>query len=130
MSPAGQPPKVANILPDESSPRRTPQSLPLRERVWLAQRIALARWLGIKWTDIALLEGMSERTLRYHLARWKAELERETEPTSELMRACEERAEHYTIAFAPRSTGHRARDGRQSGRAARRSQAPSGTGDS
>ena len=84
------------------------------------------------WADIALLEGMSERTLRYHLARWKAELERETQPTSELLRACEERAEHYMIAFAPRSVAHpdRARGGRRSGRAARRSQAARGTGDS
>ena len=89
MSPAAQPPKVARILPEKSPPRRTPQSLPLRERVWLAQRIALARWLGIKWAEVALLEGMSERTLRYHLARWKKGLEREREPVSDLLRACE-----------------------------------------
>ena len=67
------------ILPDTRPSRRTPQSLPLRERVWLAQRIALARFLGIKWADIARLEGMSERTLRYHLARWRKELEQEQE---------------------------------------------------
>ncbi len=89
MSPAEQSPKVASILPEESPPRRTPQSLPLRERVWLAQRIALARFLGIPWTDIALLEGMSERTLRYHLARWKEGLERERVPVSALLAACE-----------------------------------------
>jgi hypothetical protein len=60
----------------------------LRERVWLAQRIALARFLGIKWADIARLEGMSERTLRYHVARWRKELEQEQEPVSDLLRAC------------------------------------------
>ena len=58
----------------------------MRERVWLAQRIALARFLGIKWADIARLEGMSERTLRYHVARWRKELEQE--PVSDLLRAC------------------------------------------
>jgi len=75
-------------LPDTRPTRRTPQSLPLRERVWLAQRIALARFLGIKWADIARLEGMSERTLRYHAARWRTELEQEQEPVSDLLRAC------------------------------------------
>ncbi|MGB0092549.1 MAG: hypothetical protein WBP81_08445 [Solirubrobacteraceae bacterium] len=64
--------------------------MPLRERVWLAQRIALARFHGIKWADVALLEGMSERTLRYHLARWKKELEQERAPTSALLAACQE----------------------------------------
>jgi hypothetical protein len=78
------------ILPETPPPRRTPQSLPLRERMWLAQRIALARFLGIKWADIALLEGMSERTLRYHLARWREGLEQERTPTSVLLVACEQ----------------------------------------
>ena len=76
-------------MPETLPPRRTPQSLPLRERVWLAQRIALARFLGMKWADVALLEGMSERTLRYHLARWKEGLERERVPVSALLAACE-----------------------------------------
>ena len=88
MSPAARPRKVASILPEESPPRRTPQSLPLRERVWLAQRIAIARWLGLKRAQIAALEGMSERTLRYHFARWKEGLERERVPTSALLVAC------------------------------------------
>jgi hypothetical protein len=76
------------MLPDTRPFRRTPQSLPLRERVWLAQRIAPARFLGIRWAEIARLEGMSERTLRYHLARWRTELEQEQEPVSDLLRAC------------------------------------------
>ena len=58
--------------------------------MWLAQRIALARFLGIKWADIALLEGMSERTLRYHLARWRDGLKQERTPTSVLLVACEQ----------------------------------------
>jgi hypothetical protein len=85
--------ELATILPEMLPPRRTPQSLPLRERVWLAQRIALARVLGIKWADVAFLEGMSERTLRYHLARWQKELEQERAPTSVLLAACEARIE-------------------------------------
>jgi hypothetical protein len=85
--------ELATILPEKLPPRCTPQSLPLRERVWLAQRIALARFLGVKWADVARLEGMSERTLRYHLARWKAELEREQQPTSALLVACQARME-------------------------------------
>jgi hypothetical protein len=85
--------QLARILPETLPPRRTPQSLPLRERVWLAQRIALARFLGIRWADVARMEGMSERTLRYHLARWKKELEQERAPTSVLLAACEARIE-------------------------------------
>ena len=72
--------QLAMILPETPPPRRTPQSLPLRERMWLAQRIALARFHGIQWADIALLEGMSERTLRYHFARWKEGLDRSGRP--------------------------------------------------
>ena len=53
--------------------------------MWLAQRIALARFFGIRWADIALLEGMSERTLRYHFARWKEGLKQERTPTSVLL---------------------------------------------
>jgi len=85
--------QLATILPEKLPPRCTPQSLPLRERVWLAQRIALARFLGVKWADVAMLEGMSERTLRYHLARWKTELEQEQQPTSALLVACQARME-------------------------------------
>ena len=58
--------------------------------MWLAQRIALARFHGIKWADIALLEDMSERTLRYHFARWKEGLKQERTPTSVLLVACEQ----------------------------------------
>ena len=97
------------MLPDTRPSRRTPQSLPLRERVWLAQRIALARWLGIRWAEIALLEGMSERTLRYHLARWRKELEEEQEPVSDLLRACElmVEADTHPNAWARLQRGHR-----------------------
>ena len=86
------------MLPETASPRRTPQSLPLRERVSLAQRIALARWLGIPWAEISRLEGMSQRTLSYHLKRWREELAQEQEPSSALLAACEARAETAAIA--------------------------------
>lgn len=95
--------QLATILPEKLPARRTPQSLPLRERVWLAQRIALARYLGIPWAELERLEGMSQRTLRYHLARWREELEREQQPPSALLAACEDRAGTAAIA----------RDGRQ-----------------
>ena len=91
------------ILPEKRSPRCTPQSLPLRERVWLAQRIALARFLGVPWREIARLEGMSDRTLRYHLSRWREELEREQQPTSALLAACQDRAETAAIARGGRN---------------------------
>jgi hypothetical protein len=100
---------LATILPDTRPSRRTPQSLPLRERVWLAQRIALARFLGIKWADIARLEGMSERTLRYHVARWRKELEQEQEPVSDLLRACGlmVEADTHPNAWTRLQRGHR-----------------------
>ncbi len=81
----------------------------MRERVWLAQRIALARFLGIKWADIARLEGMSERTLRYHLARWRKELEQEQEPVSDLLRACGlmVEADTHPNAWTRLQRGHR-----------------------
>jgi hypothetical protein len=97
------------MLPESPPRRRTPQSLPLRERVWLAQRIALARFLGIPWADVSRLEGMSERTLRYHLARWKKELEQEQEPVSDLLRACGlmVEADRHPNAWTRLQRGHR-----------------------
>src|SRR5438105_4621445 len=96
------------MLPEQPPRRRTPQSLPLRERVWLAQRIALARFLGIPWAELARLEGMSERTLRYHLARWREELEQEQEPASTLLAACEHHPETAAIARGGRHERRRA----------------------
>ena len=121
QSPTVQPPRVGNDLAGITAPSPYPPK-PAAARTGLARAADRTRPLArLKWEEIAALEHMSERTLRYHLARWKAELERETQPTSELLRACEERAEHYMIAFAPRSVAHpdRVRGGRRSGRALR-----------
>jgi len=77
------------MLPEDPP---TPRSLPLREQVTLAQRIAVARAVAVPWREIVEAEGMAERTLRYHLRRWEADLKREREPTDVLLRASCDRA--------------------------------------
>ncbi len=63
----------------------------MREQVALAQRVAVARAGRVPWRVIVEVEGMPERTLRYHLRRWQSDLRREREPTDVLLRACHER---------------------------------------
>jgi hypothetical protein len=43
---------------------------------WLrpGQRIAVARVVRMPWKEIVEIEGMPERTLRYHLRRWQRDL--------------------------------------------------------
>jgi hypothetical protein len=74
------------MLPDDGGYRRTPQSLPLRERVLLAQRISVARVAGISWAEIATIENMRERTLRHFHRRWYEDLAREGRTPDALLR--------------------------------------------
>lgn len=62
----------ATSLPVPPTPL-TPRSLPLRDQVQLAQRVAVARAVGVPWKEISAAEEMAERTLRHLLQRWRAE---------------------------------------------------------
>ena len=94
---------LASKLPDHPDTPNTPRSLPLREQVELAKRLAMARVDGVPWREIAAAEDMAERTLRYHLKRWRRDLERER-PTGDpllgvlQLRLAERRAARRTTA--------------------------------
>jgi hypothetical protein len=95
----------ATILPERGIPSRTPQSLPLRERVLLGQRIAIARAVGTPWSQIASAEQMRERTLRHFHRGWLDDLEREEEDGAVLLRAIRNVAAERSGRRATPATG-------------------------